>query len=106
MVIKIDKEDNQSDSFDPPPSKKQKGDKGTPSKQQPAAVEKEAAVPLVCYGCKVSDKEASGPLLLFDDPEEDDMTISPSTRSIAWWQRLNGNYRRKSRNLRQGMRNS
>ena len=41
-----------------------------------------------------------------DDPEEDDMIISPSTRSIAWWQRLNGNYRRKSRNLRQGIRNS
>ena len=46
------------------------------------------------------------PGLKQDDPEEDDMIISPSTRSMAWWQRLNGNYRRKSRNLRQLMRNS
>lgn len=74
MVIKIDKEGNaQSDSFDPPPSKKHKSEEDTPSRQEESAVgEKKAGAPLVCAGCKVSDKEASGPLLLFDDPEEDE----------------------------------
>ena len=40
------------------------------------------------------------------EPEEDDMLISPSTRSMAWWQRLNGSYRRKGRKLRHLMRTS
>ena len=35
-----------------------------------------------------------------DDPE-DDMIISPSTRSMAWWQRLNGSFKRKRKLGRQ-----
>ena len=53
-----------------------------------------------------SVNDAGLPGLKTDDSEEDDMIISPSTRSMAWWQRLNGNYRRNSRNLRQLVRKS
>lgn len=74
MVLKIDNLEgetpaNNCESFDPPP-KKHKVDK----EQGQAAAEKETApaVTFVCAGCKISDKEAAGALLLFDDPEEDE----------------------------------
>lgn len=76
MVIKIDKPESlqeantQSESFDPPPSKKHKVEKEkTTTKGTKVATT--AAVPLVCAGCKITDKEAAGALLLFDDPEDD-----------------------------------
>jgi hypothetical protein len=75
-----------SESFDPPPSKKQK--KQSPPdeaavKQEPGEVpqapplqanDQTQAPPLAsqCAGCAISDADAPGSLLLFDDPEEDE----------------------------------
>ena len=64
-----------SESFVPPPSKKQKNDKDEAAAKegerqfQPAS---QPAVLLFCAGCNISDREAAGALLLFDDPEEDE----------------------------------
>lgn len=77
MVIKIDKPESlqeantQSESFDPPPSKKHKVEKEKTTTKGTKVATTAAVVPLVCAGCKITDKEAAGALLLFDDPEDD-----------------------------------
>merc|ERR1712012_809986 len=46
----------------------------------------------------VNDEPLPG---LHQDDSEDDMIISPSTRSLAWWQRLNGSYKKRQKLIRQ-----
>ena len=46
----------------------------------------------------VNDEPLPG---LHQDDSEDDMIISPSTRSLAWWQRLNGSYKKRQKLSRQ-----
>jgi hypothetical protein len=83
MVLKIGKTDatseadgtaTNSQSFDPPPSKKQKKPEEASHPQAVAGLNQptEKTASLLCAGCNISDKEAQGVLLLFDDPEEDE----------------------------------
>lgn len=63
---------NNTNGFDPPPSKKTKPNEGPSQEPKHATASAEKSPALICAGCKVSDKEAPGSLLLFDDPEEEE----------------------------------
>lgn len=86
MVLKIDRleavgsppplppseqSSNNSDGFDHPLFKKTKPNE-EPSQEPKQAAASAKKSGLVCAGCKISEKDAQGSLLLFDDPEEED----------------------------------